>query len=81
LYSGNETLCGAQVGSTLAAAIEDALLMLDEQAATRQRRNGTSRPCKPDDGDNQIKEKDDHIAHPDIVSKDEKTPNFGCPIQ
>ena len=55
--------------------------MLDEQAATRQRRNGTSRPCKPDDGDNQIKEKDDHIAHPDIVSKDEKTPNFGCPIQ
>jgi hypothetical protein len=40
-----------------------------------------SRPCKPDDGDNQIKEKDDHIAHPAMeVSKHEKTPNFG-PIQ
>jgi hypothetical protein len=35
---------------------------------------------KPDHGDNQMKEKDEDIAHPGIVSKPEKTPNFG-PIQ
>src|SRR5215471_2587463 len=29
--TGDDTLCGAQVGSTLAAAIEDAYLMFDEQ--------------------------------------------------
>lgn len=39
-----------------------------------------SRPCTPDDGDNQMNEKDDDIAHPGMVSKPEKTPNFG-PIQ
>ena len=39
-----------------------------------------SRPCEPDDGDDQMKEKDDDIAHPGMVSKPEKTPNFG-PIQ
>jgi hypothetical protein len=32
------------------------------------------------DGDNQMKEKDDDIAHPGTVSKTQKTPNFG-PIQ
>jgi len=37
----------------------------------------TSRPCKPDDGDNQTKEKDNDIAHPGLVSKPEKTSNFG----
>jgi len=53
--------------------------MFDEQ---RLGNDGTeaSRPCKPDDGDNQMKEKDDDIAHPGMVSKPEKTPNFG-PIQ
>jgi hypothetical protein len=77
--TGDEPLCGAQVGSTLAGAIEDAELMFDEQ---RFGNDGTepSRPCKPDDGDNQIKEKDDDIAHPGMVSKPEKTPNLG-PIQ
>jgi hypothetical protein len=35
-----------------------------------------SRPCKPDDGDNQMNEKDDDIAHPGMISKPEKTPNF-----
>jgi hypothetical protein len=39
-----------------------------------------SRPCKADDGDNQMTEKDDDIGHPGMVSKPEKTPNFG-PIQ
>jgi len=74
--TGDETLCGAQVGSTLAGAIEDAELMFDEQ---RFGNDGTepSRPCKPDDGDNQMKEKDDDIAHPGMVSKPQKTPNFG----
>src|SRR5262250_1378891 len=53
--------------------------MFDEQ---RLGNDGTeaSRPRKPDDGDNQMKEKDDDIAHPGMVSKPEKTPNFG-PIQ
>ena len=32
---------------------------------------------KPDDGDDQMKEKDDDIAHPGMVSKPENTPNFG----
>ena len=35
-----------------------------------------SRPCEPDDGDDQMKEKDDDIAHPGMVSKPEKTPNL-----
>ena len=35
---------------------------------------------KLDHGDNQMKEKDEDIAHPGIVSKPEKTPNFG-PLQ
>ena len=50
--------------------------MFDEQ---RLGNDGTeaSRPCKPDDGDNQMKEKDDDIAHPGMLSKPEKTPNFG----
>jgi hypothetical protein len=53
--------------------------MFDEQ---RLGNDGTeaSRPWKPDDGDNQMKEKDDDIAHPSMVSKTRKTPNFG-PIQ
>jgi hypothetical protein len=36
------------------------------------------RPCKPDNGDNQMKEKDEDIAHPGTVSKAKKTPNFGA---
>ena len=35
---------------------------------------------KPDDDENQMKEKDEDIVHPGMVSKPEKTPNFG-PIQ
>jgi hypothetical protein len=31
-----------------------------------------SRPCKPDDGGNQMKEKDDDMAHPGMVSKPKK---------
>ena len=30
------------------------------------------RPCKPDDGDSQMEEKDDDIAHPGMVSQPEK---------
>jgi hypothetical protein len=36
-----------------------------------------SRPRQPDDGDDQMNEKDDGIAHPGVVSKPEKTPDFG----
>src|SRR5215469_7634646 len=45
--------------------------MFDEQ---RLGDDGTeaSRPSEPDDGDNQMKEKDDDIAHPGMVSKPEK---------
>jgi hypothetical protein len=43
-------------------------------------RDNTSRPRKPDDGDNQMNEKDDDITHPGMLSKPEKTPNFD-PIQ
>jgi hypothetical protein len=68
-------LSGPQVGSTTAVAIEDAQLMFDEQ---RLGNDGTeaSRPCKPDDGDNQMKEKDYDLAHPGMEPKPEKTPNF-----
>jgi hypothetical protein len=50
-------------------------LLFDEQ---RLGNDGTeaSWPCKPDDGDNQMKEKDEDIAHPSKVSKPEKTPNL-----
>ena len=50
--------------------------MFEEQ---RLGNDGTeaSRPCKPDDGGKQRKEKDDDIAHPGMVSKPKKTPNFG----
>ena len=49
--------------------------MFDEQ---RLSKDGTeaSRPSKPDDGDNQMNQKDQDIAHPGMVSKPEKTPNF-----
>src|SRR6516162_1418733 len=49
--------------------------MFDEQ---RLGNDGTeaSRPCKPDDGDNHMKEKDEDIAHSGMVSKPEKTTNF-----
>src|SRR6516225_10683599 len=45
--TGDETLCGAQVGSTLAAAIGAAKWMFDEQ---RFGNDGTesSRPCRSD---------------------------------
>jgi hypothetical protein len=45
--------------------------MFEEQ---RLGNDGTesSRPCKLDDGDNQMKEKDDDIAQPCMVSKPEK---------
>jgi len=33
-------------------------------------------PCKPHNGDNQMKEKDEDIAHPGMVSNPEKTPKF-----
>jgi len=33
-----------------------------------------SRPCKPDDAGNQMKEKDDDIAHPGMVSKPKNYP-------
>src|SRR5215469_7845601 len=39
----------------------------DEQRLGNDRTED-SRPCKPDDGDNQMKEKDDNIAHPGMVS-------------
>jgi hypothetical protein len=39
-----------------------------------------TRPCQPDDGDDQMDEKDNDIAHPGRVSKPEKTIDFG-PIQ
>ena len=39
----------------------------DEQRLGNDRTED-SRPCKPDDGDNQMKEKDDTIAHPGMVS-------------
>jgi len=50
--------------------------MFDEQ---RLGNDGTQayRPCKPDDGDDQRKEKDDDMPHPGMVSKPEKTLNFG----
>ena len=45
--------------------------MFDEQRLGNDGREA-SRPCKPDDCDNQMKEKDDDIAHPGMVSKPEK---------
>ena len=40
----------------------------------------TSGQCKPHDSDDQMNGKDDDITHPGVVSKPEKTRNFG-PIQ
>jgi hypothetical protein len=47
--------------------------MFDEQ---RPGNDGTeaSWPCKLDDGDNQMKEKDEDIPHPGMVLKPEKHP-------
>ena len=39
-----------------------------------------ARQCQPDDGDDEMNQKDDDIAHPGRVSKPEKTIDFG-PIQ
>jgi hypothetical protein len=48
-----------------------AQILFDEQ---RLGKDGTdaSRPSKPDDGDNQMNQKDEDIAHPGMVSKPEK---------
>jgi hypothetical protein len=50
----------------------DARVRDKDQAPEFLRQHGLGRPCKPDDGDNQMKEKDDDIAHPGMISKPEK---------
>ena len=54
---------GAQVGRTLAAAIEDQQLMLDQH---RFGNDGTDSSwlCQSDYGDDQMNEQDDEVAHP-----------------
>jgi hypothetical protein len=70
--TGEDTIRGAQIGRTLAAAIEDPQLMFDEH---RLGNDGTeaSWPCQPDYGDDQMNEKHDNIAHPGMLSKPEKS--------
>jgi hypothetical protein len=65
--TGDDTIRGAQIGRTLAAAIEDPQLMFDEH---RLGNDGTeaSWPCQPDYGDDQMNEKDDDVAHPGMLS-------------
>jgi hypothetical protein len=36
----------------------------------------TTRFCKPDDGDDQMKEKGQDVVHPGIVTKSQKAPEF-----
>ena len=53
---------GAQVGRTLAAAIQDQQLMPDQHGFGD---DGTesARPCQPDQCDDQMNEKDEEVAH------------------
>jgi hypothetical protein len=70
--SGDDTIRGAQIGRTLAAAIEDPQLMFDEH---RLGNDGTeaSWSCYPDYGDDQMNEKDDDVAHPGMLPNPKNT--------
>jgi hypothetical protein len=70
--SGDDTIRGAQIGRTLAAAIEDPQLMFDEHRLGNDRTEA-SWPCKPDYGDDHMNEKDDDIAHPGMLSNPKNT--------
>ena len=72
--SGDDTIRGAQVGSALAAAIEDQHLMPDEQVFGNDGTD-TSRASQPDHGDDQMNKKDDNLAHLGMVSKPQDPPN------
>jgi hypothetical protein len=70
--TGDETIRGSQVGSTLPAAIEDAQLMFDQH---RLGNDGTetARSPQPDEGDDQMNENHDNVAHPGNPIKASKT--------
>ena len=73
--TGDNAIGNAQVGSSLPTAIQDEELMPSER---RFRDDGTkaTRFYKPDDGDDQMNEKDEDVVHAGIVSKSQKIPEF-----
>ncbi len=61
--TGGEAIHGAQVGRTLASAIEDQQLMADQRGLGN---HGTEspRPCQSDHGDHYMNDQDGEVAHP-----------------
>jgi hypothetical protein len=74
--TGDDTVCGSEVGRALSAAIQDAQLMFYEHRFGNDRPEA-ARSCQSDEGDDQMNENDDNIAHPRIVSKPPKPSEFG----
>jgi hypothetical protein len=74
--TGDDTIFGPQVGRALSAAIKDAQLMFDEHRFRNDRPEAT-RSCQSGQGDDQMNENDDNIAHPRILSEPPKPTEFG----
>ena len=74
--TGDDTVRGSQVARALSAAIKDAQLMFDEHRFGDDRTEA-ARSCQSDQGDDQMNENDDHVAHPGILPKPPKLPEFG----
>ena len=73
--TGDDPIGGAEIGRTLAAAIEDQQLMPDQHGFGN---NGTepARPCQSGHGDNQMNEQDEEVAHPGNGISTSKTTVF-----
>jgi hypothetical protein len=74
--TGDDTICGSQVGRALSAAIKDAQLMFDEHRFGNDRTEA-ARSCQSDQCDDQMNENDDDVAHRGILPKPPKLPEFG----
>jgi hypothetical protein len=73
--AGDQAIGNAQVGRSLATAIQDEELMPSERGF-RDEGTKATRFYKPDDGDDQMNEKDEDVVHAGIVSKSQKIPEF-----
>ena len=74
--TGDDTVCGSQLGRAPSAAIKDAQLMFDEHRFGNDRTEA-ARSCQSDQGDDQMNENDDDVSHRGILPKPPKLLEFG----
>jgi hypothetical protein len=73
--TGKDTICSTQVGSAPSASVEDQQLMT-EQDGFGQEGTDSARPGHSDQGDDQMNEKKENVAHLWIIAKPPETPRF-----